>query len=62
MRDGSGLIEWFIGSFIAWAIWLAVRDVVIDSVQNGGWLLFTALFALADLSLLIGLVRQMAGE
>ncbi len=62
MRDGSGLIEWFIGSFIAWAIWLAVRDVVIDSVQNGGWLLLTVLFALADLSLLIGLVRQMAGK
>jgi hypothetical protein len=60
MREGSGLIDWLIGSFIAWAIWIAVRDVVIDSVGNGGWLFFTVLLALADLFLLIGIVREIA--
>jgi len=62
MRDGSDLIEWLIGSVVAWAIWLAVRDAVIDSVENGGWLLLTVLLALADLLLLIGIVRKIAGK
>lgn len=61
MRDGSGLIEWLIGSFAAWAIWLAVREVVIDSVDVGGWLLFTALLAISDLLVLVGIVREIAG-
>lgn len=61
MRDGSGLVEWLIGSFVAWALWLALRDVVIDSVENGGWLLFTVLLAVADLLVLVGIVRKIAG-